>query len=1253
MRIVIDLQSAQCASRNRGIGRYSLDLAVAIVRNRGEHEIFIVLSDLFPETIAEVRSAFHAALPPECIRVWTAHGPLNWGHTDNLQHRLDAEAIREAFLTSLNPDLILVASMFEGFSDDTVTSIGRISSVTTAVVLYDLIPFIMKDAYLADKKVCAWYMEKLDYLKKADLLLSISESAGREAVEHLGWNPDRVINISTAANPLFKPLDLTQEAIAALKQRYSISRPYVMYTGGIDPRKNIEGLIRGYALLPPGLRATTQLMIVCSIHAADKGRLQKIAETGGLRPDELLITGYVPDADLNLLYNACKLLIFPSKHEGFGLPALEAMSCGKAVIASNISSLPEVIGRIDALFDPHDDKSIAAKLLEVLTQDDFRENLEQHGLTQAQKFNWDITATRALVGLERIAIAGAKRPIDPPSTKRRRIAFVSPLPPERSGISDYSAELLPLLSQWYEIDVIVAQAEVANDWINSHCRIRSVRWFRANSFLFDRVLYHIGNSEYHQHMFELMKTIPGVTVLHDFFLSGIMAYMGGEFWDTALFSSHGYAGLVERQKSTDPNLAIRRYSANIATLQASVGIIVHSRHAGRLAEHFYGVGASEAWKVIPLLRLPAEPLPNERRNSREFLNLPQDAFVVCCFGMLAPTKLNHSLVDAFLGSTLAKDPNSILIFVGARDTGLYGCDLDRTVSAAGRIGQQIRVTGWVDAECFSRYLRAADIAVQLRTHSRGETSAAVLDCMNHGLPTVVNANGSMAEIDADSAWLLPDEFSIAELVAALECLARDPVRRAAIAARARHQVVTYHAPSVCAEAYHHAIEQFYKRASQQVEGLIRVLSMSPRKESEQKRLAALLAKNFPPTPRLRQLLVDISKHIQNCNRGGIDRVVKCILINLLSQPPAGWVVEPVFAEKEGAGFRYARSFAFQLLGINSVQIADESVDAWAGDVVLCLDLDLLRPPESQAVIDAWQRTGVAVHYVVYDLLPIHFPKHFPADSAQFAPWLHRVANSTGAVCISQSVAEDLRNWVAIYASPRAASLQISWFHLGADIDQSQPTHGLPVEAPHILARFAKRPTFLAVATLEPRKGHRQLLAAFETLWARGIEINLALVGKQGWLVQDFVALLSNHPEMGRRLFWLSDVKDDYLEHLYRASTCLIAASEGEGFGLPLIEAAKLGLPILARDLAVFREIAGIHATYFDGSTPADLTAAIDAWLARFARGEHRLSNEMPWLTWAQSTAQLLGALGIKPAGSTAIADRPALKGSARTTSAAL
>ena len=141
MRIVLDLQGAQSASRLRGIGRYSLSLAQALVRNNAGHDIIIALSALFPETIQPIRRAFDNLLPAGNIVVWDAPGPVAAIDPSNAERRDLAELVREAFLASLNPDIVHVTSLFEGYIDDAVTSIARHGAgCPVSVTLYDLIP---------------------------------------------------------------------------------------------------------------------------------------------------------------------------------------------------------------------------------------------------------------------------------------------------------------------------------------------------------------------------------------------------------------------------------------------------------------------------------------------------------------------------------------------------------------------------------------------------------------------------------------------------------------------------------------------------------------------------------------------------------------------------------------------------------------------------------------------------------------------------------------------------------------------------------------------------------------------------------------------------------------------------------------------------------------------------------------------------------------------------------------------------------
>jgi glycosyltransferase involved in cell wall biosynthesis len=146
-----------------------------------------------------------------------------------------------------------------------------------------------------------------------------------------------------------------------------------------------------------------------------------------------------------------------------------------------------------------------------------------------------------------------------------------------------------------------------------------------------------------------------------------------------------------------------------------------------------------------------------------------------------------------------------------------------------------------------------------------------------------------------------------------------------------------------------------------------------------------------------------------------------------------------------------------------------------------------------------------------------------------------------------------------------------------------------------------------------------------------MDINLVVVGKEGWkplrddqrrTIPEIVQKLKNHPEKNKRLFWLEGISDEFLNEIYNASDCLLFASEGEGFGLPLIEAAQHDKPIITRDIPVFREIAGDHAFYFNGQEARDLADAVQDWLQRYKENRHPTSDGMSWQTWRQCVEHL-------------------------------
>lgn len=826
----------------------------------------------------------------------------------------------------------------------------------------------------------------------------------------------------------------------------------------------------------------------------------------------------------------------------------------------------------------------------------------------------------------------ARRPAGGPPPARLPLACISPLPPQPSGIADYSAELIVELDKYYDVHLIVPDPAQVARALGERFPVHDLAWFEANAARFERVLYHFGNSDVHWHMFGMLERHPGIVVLHDFFLSNVLDNLdrfggvAGAF-RKALFHSHGYTAMADHA-TLGHNPTIWKYPANKQVLDRASGVIVHSPYSVELSETWYGPGSAARWRILPLMR-GAGPGAG-RTAARAELGIGEDELLICSFGMLGATKLNIEVLDAFLALP-ASVGRCRLVFVGGDDPSEYGVAFASRVANSGRRGD-VTVTGFVSAEHYRAYLEAADVAVQLRGMSRGETSASVLDCMLYGIATIVNANGSNGGLPRNAVRLLPDQLTQEQLSEALVALCGDARLRAQLGTAAREHVRTYHSPEAVGLQYADAIEAFATRSPRahyrQFLGGMRALGApTDARHHELVAAARAVAANQPPL-QPRQLLVDVSAVVQYDLKTGIQRVVRSILLALIKQPPPGFRIEPVYGDGGNRRYRYARQFTLAMLGAGELDVEDAPIEHRPGDVFLGLDLVANITAQNGALLNDMRNHGVRVCFVMYDILPLLLPRSFPhGTDVHFREFVEAVAGvADGVVCISRAVADELADWIRTHGAPRASALEIDYFHLGADISASAPSTGMPENAEQVLAAVARHPTLLMVGTVEPRKGHEQALAAFELLWSQNIDANLVIVGKPGWMVEALIQKIQQHPELNRRLFWLTGASDEMLTRLYGSCAALLAASVAEGFGLPLIEAAQQGLPIVARNLPVFREVSGGHAYYFEGTEAADLADALRAWLALFAEGKAPQSAQMPWLTWADSARQLVEAV---------------------------
>ena len=795
----------------------------------------LVLNDAFPETILPIRRTFGAMLPQQNIRVWTGPREIFGQSAESMRRRRYAEAIYESFLASLRPDVLLITSLFEGREDGFAVAVKSTEfNIPTAVICYDFIPLHHPEAYL--KPDPAWndlYMDRIAQLSRADLLLAISEHTAQDAEKRLPSGSRQIRNISAGCDEIFSPIGGANNRRTELRHRLNIKNGYIVTSGSAEAHKNLRTLFAAHANLREDIRKAFDVIVIGDHRQDTVERLWQQAEAAGMHRDQLLFSGFLSNEDLVTLYNDARLMVFPSLDEGFGLPPLEAMSCGTPTIAARAASLPEVVGIEEALFEPTDASVLSKHMEQALLDTPLRATLIENAGKRAKIFTWESSAKRAL----------------------------------------------------------------------------------------------------------------------------------------------------------------------------------------------------------------------------------------------------EALVDL--------------------------------------------------SESKSR-------------------------------------NSSVSHLDP--------------LQACLKALAESPP------------------------------------AARELDDLARTLALV-----------------FPSSSSKRRLFVDISELVVRDARTGCQRVTRSVLLEWVKNPPQDVEVIPVYAKKNFSTFFYACEYAAKLKGI-STDGPDLPIDFTAGDIFFGLDLHAHISDLQATFLSRMQRMGVRVLFLVYDLLPIEMPDYFVEGTKEaFNVWLEIITRYDGVIGISQASADAVKDW-QVKNRPLAEHREFEYHavHLGADIESSAPTAGIPADAKDVLAAMTVRPCFLMTGTLEPRKGQSHVLDAFDVLWAQGQDVSLVIVGKKGWRIDEFAERLVKHPEMGTRLFWLDGISDEYLMQVYAKATCLIAASWGEGFGLPLIEAAHHGIPIIARDLPVFREVAGEHAFYFNSQTATGLAASIAEWLELHSAGKAPQSKGMPVLTWAETAKRILDILLERP-----------------------
>ncbi len=772
--VVVDARAVQSPDhRGRGIGRWVAELCAGLERVAPELVGAYLLDPTWP--------------PPGALDELVSSGKVHYLGTP------EARAAVEAARTYHCASPFELGRTIAQVRPPVVDHLG----LRFAVTAFDLIPLLHADRYLAHPSQRLRYRARLEVVRSADAVLAISGAAAADVVRHLGVGPERCTVVGTGVSARFAPPPSRSEALAAVHASLpEVTGRFVLFPGGNDPRKNTEGLIAAFGLLPERLRATHQLVVAGDLPRPVVDHYRHLARVAGAG-DRLVCTGFVGDETLLRLYQATDLVAFPSLAEGYGLPAAEGLAAGAVVCVSDRPPFDEIVPDARARFDPSDPRAMAAVVARCLTDEAVRDAVRSDAA--ATVASWDTVAARAASALEATA-AGSRRPWRP--RRVPRLAVVSPFPPVPSGIAGYSAELVAAMERVAGAGRPGGPAVEIDCFADGRDRFRAdpapvagrvprdaAAFERADGAAggYDRVLYVLGNSEYHANALAAARRRPGTVLAHEVRMSGLLAFSvhtpgavrpGG----VAGAIARNYPGLPEelgRGGVVDPADAERYGLLLLKDVVADAErVLVCSEAARRLAVLDVGPALAARVGVAPYavtqLTADEQAAVAAARAGRRAGTPP----LVAAFGIVDPSKRPETVLEAV--AVLARRGVRLRAALVGPVSEALG-DALRSLAVSLGIADRVQVTGEVAPSEYLAMLGEAAVAVQLRDRFSGECSGTVSECLSAAVPTVVARIGWMAGIPAAAALGVPPSCGADALADALGGLLATTGRREALA----------------------------------------------------------------------------------------------------------------------------------------------------------------------------------------------------------------------------------------------------------------------------------------------------------------------------------------------------------------------------------------------------------------------------------------------------------------------------------------
>lgn len=617
----------------------------------------------------------------------------------------------------------------------------------TLAVVYDFIPLDTPGRYLTSESIKHEYLQRLSLLARYDGFSAISQYSAKRLSQVLRIQRERISVSGVALRPEF------EKSLSVSGARFATnpSEPYFLFVGGGDPRKNLTTALSAHAKLKTP--SSTALIVVGNYAERQRDEAIGFYRKEGGAAKNLQFRSGVSDQELADLYRNCLATVCSSEIEGFSLPPVESLACGSAALISRNDAHREFIDNAEYTFDVHDSNRLSELMFRVTESPTLAKRIVQEHTSVPEKFRFDLVCERfwrhIKSGFNQMQVKRARRTA---SGVNPRLAVLTPFPPDRSGVADYTRSSLLEIAKYVDIDVFCetdapeSTPEVQNFYPLSDEPYRSDRY--------DCVLSVIGNSHFHIKIIEAQKQFGGPCLIHDNRLAELYNWWKGpnEFQKMASRFLGRSVGFEEAQEWI-------REPANLPTLffeeliPSARPLLLHSKGIANHVSDMYGVEA-QCLPFCVYRHFDDNLLTQEQKTeARSRLGIPHEQVAIISLGIVSPHKAPEQCIES-ISQIRKAGVDAHIYFVGSAE-GQH--DYIKSCSERNGVAANVHLcSDWISEQEYTDFIVAADFAIQLRTHFFGGLSGAMLDCIASGLTTIANDDLAFALDSPSSVLRIPD-----------------------------------------------------------------------------------------------------------------------------------------------------------------------------------------------------------------------------------------------------------------------------------------------------------------------------------------------------------------------------------------------------------------------------------------------------------------------------------------------------------------